>query len=265
VAVRRTRVVLSHAKGVLPADVRSRFGATFEAFGLATGPARDLDVQCLGWADDIAVLDPADRLALGPVRAELVARREAAHVELARALGPGDLLAGLDSWRSWLAEPCGPADPPALLGSVVAARIRRAQRIVLRDGRKITRDSPPERLHQLRKDTKKLRYLLECFGGLLHPKRAKRFVEQLKVLQDNLGTHQDAEVHVAGLRQLGEDLRQLGANPPCDHALEQLIEHLDARRVRERKAFAKRFAAYDSRSNRRALDRLLAPLDEAAP
>ena len=58
-------------------------------------------------------------------------------------------------------------------------------------------DTPAEQVHDLRKDAKKLRYLLECFGSLLPKSPRKQFVKRLKALQDNLGEHQDAEVHVA--------------------------------------------------------------------
>ena len=52
VAVRRTRSVLGEAKGVLPEDVRTRFGAELKSLARASPPiARDLDVYVLGWDD----------------------------------------------------------------------------------------------------------------------------------------------------------------------------------------------------------------------
>ena len=58
----------------------------------------------------------------------------------------------------------------------------------------------------MRKDAKKLRYLLECFGGLLAGGERKAFVKRLKALQDNLGEHQDAEVHADKLRTVADEL-----------------------------------------------------------
>ena len=60
------------------------------------------------------------------------------------------------------------------IGDVVADRIRKAQRRLLDHGRAITPATPAEHVHDLRKDAKKLRYLLECFGGLLPPTIARR-------------------------------------------------------------------------------------------
>lgn len=65
---------------------------------------------------------------------------------------------------------------------------------------------PAEELHELRKDAKKLRYLLECFGSLYSPRPRKEFVQRLKALQDNLGEHQDTEVHVGELRTISSEL-----------------------------------------------------------
>ena len=139
--------------------------------------------------------------------AELERRRRAAHAELARALRSDDVpRAARRAGSAWLTDPdVAPADDRRL-GPFVAERIAKAQRKVLTDGRAITPASPAERLHDLRKDTKKLRYLLECFGSLFPTKGRKAFVAQLKALQDNLGEHQDAEVHLAQLRELAHDL-----------------------------------------------------------
>jgi CHAD domain-containing protein len=140
----------------------------------------------------------------------------------------------------------------------VAGRIAKAQGRLLSQGRAITPTSPPEDLHDLRKDAKKLRYLLECFGSLLPAKPRKAFVQQLKALQDNLGAHQDAEVHVAELRELAGDLHaRSSADAGVLLAMGQLTELLEQRRIAERADFAERFAAYDTKQTQRALDELL--------
>ena len=78
-----------------------------------------------------------------------------------------------------------------------SARIVAAQRQLLdRRPGDHARHARPSSSHELRKDAKRLRYLLECFGGLSAPTARKAFVQRLKALQDNLGEHQDAEVHV---------------------------------------------------------------------
>ncbi len=166
VAVRRTRSVLSQGKGVLPAEVRDRYRPDFGWLGQVTGPARDLDVYVLGWESYVAPLRLADSSSLDWVRAELENRRQAAYVELATVLRGDACRDLLDSWRRWLVDPDVVAAAGERIGPVIAKRIAKAQKKVLTHGRAISPASPPERLHDLRKDTKKLRYLFECFGSL---------------------------------------------------------------------------------------------------
>ena len=260
VAVRRTRSVLKEGNGVLPPEVRDRHREAFGWLQEVTGPPRDYDVYILGWDDYVSPLDEFNARALQRVRKAIDQRRRRAHRELSAALRSSTTRELLDGWRSWLeADTTVRAQQP--IGPHVAARIQKAQDKVLRDGRAITPESDPERLHDLRKDTKRLRYLLECFGSLFPTKRRKAFVAQLKALQDNLGEHQDAEVHLAQLRELARDLHQ---RPDVDTdvllAMGRLSDHLDRRRRDERHEFAGRFAAYDTKANRKALTDLLRPL-----
>jgi CHAD domain-containing protein len=259
VAVRRTRSVLSQTTGVLPDDVRATYRDAFGWLGTLTSPARDLDVQMLEWDDQVAPLPDGAADALRPVRAQVERRRRAAHRTLAKGLQSARYTTLMHDWRAWLTEPQEP--PPAgeaPIGPTIARRITKAQRRLLEHGRAITPESPPEHLHDLRKDAKKLRYLIECFGSLLPAKPRKAFVRRLKELQDNLGQHQDAEVHVAHLHELAAQLNsRQSVDTDALLAMGQLTAQLDQRRLDERAAFAERFAAYDTKATRRALDALL--------
>jgi CHAD domain-containing protein len=258
VAVRRTRSVLAQSRGVLPADVRQRFRESFGWLGSVTGRARDLDVYVLGWDGLIAPIDAQDPGSLDKVRDELQARRLAAHRALANALRGETCHDVLTSWRQWLEGPGGdPSGRP--LGPLVAQRTERAQERLLAHGRAITAESPAEDLHDLRKDAKKLRYLLECFGSLHPTKARKAFVDQLKALQDNLGDHQDAEVHLEHLRELARDLHDRSrVDADTLLAMGRITDHLERRRQVERDDFMDRFRSYDTKANRRALEALLA-------
>jgi CHAD domain-containing protein len=258
VAIRRTRSVVSQGKGVLPRDIRARHREAFGWLGEISGPARDLDVHLLGWDAHVAPLGEVEAARLEPVRATLEARRQDAHEALALALRGDRTRAVLDGWRRWLADPSVTAEEPQALGPVVAKRIAKAQRTVLDHGRAITGTSPPQRLHDLRKDAKTLRYLLECFGGLFPTKPHRAFVRQLKDLQDNLGAHQDAAVHLAELRELAHDLRdRTDVDTDVLLAMGRFSAHLEHRRQAERRDFASRFKAYDTKKNRRSLEQLI--------
>ena len=259
VAIRRTRSVLKEGKGVLPDAVRDAYRDEFGTLGQQTGPARDLDVYVVGWDDYVAPLGLGADPGQAKVRREIERRRAAAHRELAKLLTSEDSQTLIEDWRTWLADPTVEAPSSKLLGPVVARRIEKAQDKVLQDGRSITPDTPAERLHDLRKDTKRLRYLLECFGSLFPVEERKAFVAQLKDLQDNLGEHQDAEVHLAQLRDLAHDLHERAVvDTDALLAMGRLSDQLERRRAEERAAFAKRFASYDRKSNRKVLAKMLA-------
>jgi CHAD domain-containing protein len=261
VAVRRSRAVLAHAKHVLPAAELEQARTEFKWLGQITSAPRDLDVYQIEWPTYVESLPPDVVAALEPVRAHLEAERVAAYTTLASELGGRRANVLLERWGAWLSEPIDPAVVPRRgakpLGRVVAKRIRNAHGAMVDDGRRITPTSPASDLHELRKDAKKLRYLVECFGGLYDTDARKPFVKRLKAMQDNLGEHQDAEVHV---HQLGELATELGGTLPVPTvvAMGRLIERMEHRRAAARTEFAERFETFDSATTRDALAALLA-------
>ena len=157
--------------------------------------------------------------------------------------------------------PASKADQPVHI--IAARRIRAAHDTIIDDGRRINDASPAEALHELRKDAKKLRYAIECFGGLLPNAERKDFVRQLKGLQDNLGEHQDAEVHSAQLRSVAHELAEEHAGADTLLALGQLTEHLEFQKLAARAEFARRFREYDSSETRDLLASMLESIERS--
>ncbi|MEP7113845.1 MAG: CHAD domain-containing protein [Ilumatobacteraceae bacterium] len=261
IAVRRTRTVLAEAKSVLPVVIRDPARDGFSWLANLTGTPRDLDVYLLEWSHYTDPLGADVAPLLGPVRELLERRRAVAHLALERALRSERAAELMDKWRVWLSEPLGSDDlPPRAddpLGRMVAKRIARAHDVLLERGRLIGPDAPAEQVHDLRKDAKKLRYLLECFGSLMPDRPRAKYVGRLKALQDNLGEHQDAEVHVSLLRGIAHELHEAGPSPDTMVAIGQLTERLDQQRLAARAEFAERFADYDTPVTQRALDAVL--------
>jgi CHAD domain-containing protein len=261
VAVRRTRSTISEGKKVLPPPIVACGEERFGWLGALTGEARDLDVHLINWATDTRRLVGDVLATLEPVHALLETRSAAAHEKLARALrskDAADLLTAADSWwrNPAVDEPAG-VDAQRPLAKVVSRRIARAHANLVQRGRSIHPETPDDQVHDLRKDAKRLRYLLESFGSLLQDAPRRAFVRRLKAFQDNLGEHHDAAVHVAGLRTISQELHGEGASPETMVAIGQLIAQLDERRRATRLDFAERFAAYDTKSTQRDLDAAL--------
>jgi CHAD domain-containing protein len=250
--------VLSHAKGVLPAGGRRHFGAEFKWLGGATSPLRDADVYLIEWPGYVAPLDAESTAALAPLLDHIRARRAAEHATLAGELASPRYQALVGDWWAWLAEEGEPTKGRRRLGAVAEGRIVDAQDRLLARGRTIGPATEAEALHKLRKDAKRLRYLLECFGGLLPASHRKPFVQRLKALQDNLGEHQDTEVHTAQLKDMSHELHGTpGVTAATLVAMGRLTEIFEQRRLQAREEFAARFAAYDTKQTARVLADLL--------
>ena len=247
---------------MLPGDVRHELREGFAWLGGVTGPARDLDVQVMGWPKLTAVLTPPEVTALEPILRHLEAERVAAYVEVAAALRSGRGVDIREKFRGWLElsddQVQGGREASVSLGIVAADRLRAAQREILRAGRRIQADSPSTDLHQLRKDAKRLRYLLESFGALGGRRRTRAVVEELRLLQDNLGAFQDAKVQAERLHVAAAVVASAGGGgPELAGAVASLADHLAEREAVAREQFAARFAAYDRKAARRAVRDLL--------
>lgn len=262
VALRRSRSILSQARDVLPSSLREPFGDELRWLAGVTGPTRDLDVYILEWDRYTADLTDPSRDALQPVLQHLRDRRDRARADLVAAMRSERGATLLDSWTAALSalhEPTAGDAPKANeeIGDVVAARIHRTHQRLLDDGRAIDADTAAERLHELRKDAKKLRYLVECFASLIPKGIRTKFVKQMKSLQDNLGEHQDAEVHSAEIHVVATELSGEHATRSTLVALGQLSQQLDATKARARGEFAARFDDFDSKRTAKVIDSML--------
>jgi CHAD domain-containing protein len=260
VAVRRTRSVLKEGRRILPEDLRGHWQAEFKWLGDVTTPTRDADVHLLDLPGLVAEV-PAERAPdLDPLRALMVARQLECHRQLVHDLDSARYAQLVTGWRRFLDTRWTGTGPEATApaGEVAAARLAKAWSTVVRDGRAIGATSPPEALHDLRKDAKRLRYLLECFGSTLDPDDVVTVVRSLKGLQDVLGTYQDTEVQAVALGAMASELVASGAPAATLLTMGAVIERVQERGHEARQHFAERFAAFDDKEMRRTFRRLRA-------
>ena len=211
VAVRRSRAVLGQLKGVFPERSIRRFAEDLAWLGAVTGPMRDLDVYLLHVSDLEALLPHALGGELEPLRALLTSEAAAAHAALVRYLSSARYRHFKQQWPAYLARPPArrPAAPNALepIGSLAGRRIWTLYRRISKAADVVDENTPSERIHELRKTCKKLRYLLEYVEPLHPADRVRRPIRDLKALQDHLGAFQDAEVQMDYLREWFSRLR----------------------------------------------------------
>jgi CHAD domain-containing protein len=262
VAVRRTRSMLGASTRVFPHPVRDDFHRRFKWLGDITTPARDLDVFSLAIPDYAVAAARGNLAVLRPLVDLVAADQQQAHAELTKALLSQDYADLVSDWGETLdtlatdEETTEAKDP---IAEVARRRIWKAYRVVRQGGRAIDEDSPPEMLHQLRKDAKKLRYLLEAFGALFEADRTPVAVRELKRLQDNLGSFQDTEVQSQNLREFAMRIARRPTDADTVMTLGVLSNHLEQLQHDARTQFAKRFARFDRADNRTRYERLFSP------
>jgi CHAD domain-containing protein len=219
VAVRRTRSGLKHSAGVLSRKNRRRFQREFSRLQDVTGPARDYEVWMAALPED----DPLRFLLAGYYDE---ARRGAVDVLSSRRTKK--LLA---RWHTVLASLRG--------GNTAVSseeRIGTQHRRVMEAAADTDPSSDAADLHQVRKRTKELRYLIELFATDDTPPARLEMRKQLKKMQDALGDVQDAAVQREWLNAHADEVG------PIDVRLKEI----DERDAVARAAYGERFAEFVS-------------------
>jgi CHAD domain-containing protein len=138
------------------------------------------------------------------------------------------------------------------VAAVAGERIAKVYRRMVKMGDAIDELSPSEQYHELRKQGKELRYLLELLATPLYPEQVVRpMIKALKGLQDVLGHHQDREIQVTMLRSLGGELAAAADGAAALMAMGVLVQRLEADQQAARSAFARSFAAFASGRQRK--------------
>jgi CHAD domain-containing protein len=259
VSVRRSRAVQRELRGVFPAQELAHFRTEFRWLQQVTGGVRDLDVYVLEFDELRALVPEQVRPDLDPLLALLRKRRSAARRRMLRALRSERTSSVMAGWGDFVDRlETLPVEErpyaPRPVGTVAGERIAKVYRRMVKMGEAIDELSPPDEYHELRKQGKELRYLLELFGAPLYPDQVVRpMIRTLKGLQDVLGRHQDREIQVAMLRLIGPELSAAADGPAALMAVGVLVQRLEADQRAARDAFARRFGAFASRRQRKQM------------
>ena len=259
VAVRRTRALQRELKGVFERESLEHFRDGFRWLQAVTGPTRDLDVYLLDFDRFRAALPPNVARDLDPLEELLAEERRRAQRRMARALRSEKATRLLADW-AMLVEGLVESpdddrpDAQAPIGELAAGRIGKVYRRMVKRGRAIDESAPPEALHELRKQGKELRYLLEFFASLYPPEVVRPMVKTLKALQDTLGRFQDAEVQAAMLHTYRESVGSRERGAAALMAMGLLVDRLEQDRAEARARFAERFDAFASQRQRELVE-----------
>lgn len=229
VAMRHSRSLLRAYRGLLGRDLERHFQGEFRWLSAATRRLRDIDVlhaALLAPAPDYVVLAKRERKRLANF-VECERARDAARLQRVLA---GARYADLRRvWPLALAAVIAATTPDAPpIGEAVAAAIRKALAGLRRDASAVAADYTPTALHQLRKQCKRLRYLVAPCASLYPRERIAAVQSALKQLQTLLGKSCDRHAQLALLK--GHLWRRAKGQPALRAALKNvrraLREHL---------------------------------------
>ena len=252
VVVRRTRSLLGQIRRVFPQDVVEHFSAEFSWLGRLTGPPRDMDVLVLTLRQQDSELLAADRDVL---MAALGQTQRQEHDQLIHALDSDRYQALLSDWKSFLKGPVSlkPAaeNAAASLAAVVSRRAWRLSRRIASTAETIDDHTAPERIHAVRVDAKKLRYLIDVTPAFYDSPALASVLGALKKLQRALGDFNDADVQQRRFLECGHRLGA-GTSPSVLMTLGGLAEQCRQRRERLRREAVEKLAAFRARDTRLA-------------
>ena len=188
-------------------------------------------------------------------------RRAATHHTLAGALTSARFAELCVAWRADLAAVMSAPTRHRMTAAQLAQdRLHRVFRKATKRAKAITRESPSEQVHSLRKTCKEMRYLLEVFEPLCNPRAYQDVITDFKELQDVLGDFQDGEVQAVALRQFAaEMMHDRSVDAESLLAMGELAAGFDVRQRHARDTLTKRHETYLGRPAAAHVDRLLKP------
>ena len=186
VATRRLRAVLRAARPILVPDWTTSLQQELKWLSELLGPARDLDVLIANFTEEAAGLDARERKQLKSFITSLQTRREQLQPVLLRELQSTRYLELVQRLHQTAHEPAVVESPLTLL-DLAKQEFDKLRATIHRLENRPTNAS----LHQLRIKVKRARYTAELAEPSVR-KTATAFIKRARVLQDLLGTHQDA-------------------------------------------------------------------------
>ena len=264
VAVRRTRSALSQIKNVFPKEKTLRFKRDFSFVGKLSNQLRDLDVYLLKKDAYKAMLPSILRDDIDPLFDYLRNKRSNALKQFVRSFESNKYRQIIQEWEKFLNEPQkdAPTESNADLSILTLAqqRIFKQYRSIVDSINQILENIDDKKLHALRIECKKLRYLMEFFSSLFSHEKMNALIMQLKKLQNKLGDFNDLCVQQDYLLNISEKLPATNKkNKRVLVSIGSLIGALDGEMRIIKKSLFKTFTKFASPTNERLFRELFAP------
>jgi CHAD domain-containing protein len=243
ICVRKIRSVLSLIKGIYPEEKTAELRAAFAEFCDVTNRLRDLDVYLLARDEYTAMLPAAIRPGLEEMFRDFARERRRALRQVVAHLGSSAYRAAIEAAEEFFSAPSHLPETEVSqspVGPLVARRIQKSYKRIVKIERSLGADTPDEAVHQVRIQCKKLRYLVEFFSELLPAEETEHIEKQLRRLQNTLGLFNDYSVQQRALLNYWKRKRkEPGNHEELALALGGLVALLNQSQEAERDRFHK--------------------------
>jgi len=255
VSGRRTRSALSQIKDVLPPEKLDRFKEDFRELGQSSNKLRDQDVYLHTKDAYLAMLPDDLRPGLDPFFIDLEKQRKKELKGFTEVLRSEFYKQLVTDWEAFLISDEDyervPANAQKPVITLAREFIRRRHTKIMKDGGKIDAETPDEKLHDMRIQCKKLRYLMEFFASLFPSDEITLLTKQLKLFQDNLGEFNDLSMQQGTLKEYLDTI-----DPKSEQgtliaaAIGGLIMNLNTSQQHVRAEFSDQFRNFGQKKNR---------------
>jgi CHAD domain-containing protein len=215
ICVRKIRSVLSLIKGIYPEEKTTELRAAFAGFCDVTNRLRDLDVYLLARDEYTDMLSSAIRPGLEPMYRDFTRERRRTLRKVVAHLRSASYRAMIEAAEDFFSAPSRLPETEVSqspVGPLVARRIQKSYKRIVKIERSLGEDTPDEAVHQVRIQCKKLRYLVEFFSELLPASETEHIEKQLRRLQNTLGLFNDYSVQQRALLNYWEGKRKEPGN-----------------------------------------------------
>lgn len=262
VAIRRTRSALSQIKNVFPTESLNKLKTDLAKLGRLTNRLRDLDVYLLKKEIYKSLVPIHLSQDLNQLFNALKKERNREFKKVLKALETEDFKQIFIDWEQFVNKKTKLSNSEILKSAkipiVITAKkiIAKKYKFVIKLGKSITNDTPYDKIHALRIECKKLRYLLEFFSSLFDKEKVIISIKYLKKLQDNLGDFNDFYLQQLDLQNYLDRIETKNGSVKLVAAIGALISALHMEQIRVRNEFSGTFNDFASKKNEKLFSEL---------
>lgn len=210
VAIRRSRSAISQLKDVFTPEITLQLKEKYAYIGKFTNELRDFDVYLLHEEEYKAMVPDNLQQGIDYLFDYFAQQRKCAFKNVTSELRTEkykNTKREINELLKMKSDEIRSLNGELPIGVLAQQRIFNSFKRIAKRGTKILKTHEDEKMHELRIDCKKLRYLLEFFISIFPESDVKILIKQLKKLQDVLGRFNDVCMQELYLNEISHELK----------------------------------------------------------